>query len=229
VAKEGTVVSLGEAREFTVAEALVWAAATGSTFAARAALVARPLTKSGSMLCVIRRIVAESKAHTKFDSFTAVKFLKHPLFSGGPVPKLEKGKRKVYAPASAGASTDLPLDDAPAAKRPASNLVQEARHALTAHAGDARAHAHIVELHNEEMAQNAEARQLARALRESAEAEEERDWADTFAQFDPDGDGALDHEELVALLRMEESAGGLGAEDEGGVEHLLDLGKLEKG
>ena len=111
------------------------------------------------------------------------------------MPKqLEKAKSKKRASSSgaaAGASTSLALatvDDAPAAKRPA-NPLREAELAMNAPAGDFRANEYYAWVAaDEEVARRAEARQLAQAQNESAE---EYEWADTSAQFDYDGDGAL--------------------------------------
>jgi hypothetical protein len=53
----------------------------GPECAARAALVARPLTPPGSACSAIRRIVEFSNARVDFDDATATKFLMYPMFS----------------------------------------------------------------------------------------------------------------------------------------------------
>jgi hypothetical protein len=122
------VVSLGEERVFTAGEAIVWAAALGPSCAARAALVARPLTPPGGLRCAIRRIVESSKARTDFDDAMAAKFLSHPLFSGCTNwPKFERVKRKKrVASGSVNSAVDLENEDgdSPAAKHP-TNLLRE--------------------------------------------------------------------------------------------------------
>ena len=70
---------LGKERVYTAGEAIVWAAALGSECAARAALVARPLTLPGGVGSAICRIVKSSKAKVTFDDVSATKFLMHPL------------------------------------------------------------------------------------------------------------------------------------------------------
>ena len=86
--------------------------------------MARPLTKPGNIRSVIGKVCAASKAHSKFDDAAASKFLKSPLFSGCPMPKLEKGKGKKRAAcvpaASVATAVDLRDDevDAPVAKKP---------------------------------------------------------------------------------------------------------------
>ena len=82
------VVSLGEEHMFNAAEAIVWVAAAGLEVATRVAAVARPLTKPGNIRPVIGKVCTASKAHSKFDDAAASKFLKSPLFSGCPMPKL---------------------------------------------------------------------------------------------------------------------------------------------
>ena len=70
--------------------------------------MARPLTKPGNIRSVISKVCTASKAHSKFDDAAASKFLKSPLFSGCPMPKLEAAKTtKKRAPPSvaSGAST----------------------------------------------------------------------------------------------------------------------------
>jgi hypothetical protein len=109
---------------YTAAEAIVWAAALGPECAARAALVARPLTPPSGVRSVIIRIVAASKVKFQFDDVSATKFLMHPLFSGCTNwPKLENGKGKKRAANVPAASVATAVDledegDAPVAKKP---------------------------------------------------------------------------------------------------------------
>ena len=175
-------VSLGEEHMFTAAEAIVWVAAAGLGVAARAAAVARPLTNPASIRPVIFKVCASSKVKVIYNDVSAGKFLKGFLFSGGPMPKLERARGKAKAtkkrapPSGAsGASTSAPLvleSDAPAAKKPYS-IWHEAAYALDARPGDPRVLAHNIAMHNEELAQRAAALELAETLRESA-AEQER-------------------------------------------------------
>jgi hypothetical protein len=139
-------VSLGKEHMFTAAEAIVWVAAAGLEVAARAAAVARPLTNPNKIRPLIRKVSVASKVKVIYDDAAADKFLKCPLFSGGPMPKLEsaRGKAKTTkkrAPPSgapAGASIDAPLDlesDPPVAKKPY-NILHEASYAMDAPGGD---------------------------------------------------------------------------------------------
>jgi hypothetical protein len=140
---------------FTAAEAIVWVAAAGLEVAARAAAVARPLTNPKKIRPLIRKVSVASKAKFIYDDAAADKFLKCPLLSGGPTPKLEsaRGKAKTTkkrAPPSgaSGASTSSPLDldlesDAPVAKKPY-NILQEGSYATDAPAGDRRVLAHNI-------------------------------------------------------------------------------------
>jgi hypothetical protein len=69
----------------TASEATMWAAALGPAFAARAALVAIPLTPSpppGGVRSVIFPITKSSKVTFKYGDVKATKFLMRPLFSG---------------------------------------------------------------------------------------------------------------------------------------------------
>jgi len=139
-------VSLGKEHMFTAAEAIVWVAAAGLEVAARAAAVARPLTNPNKIRPLIRKVSVASKVKVIYDDAAADKFLKCPLFSGGPMPKLEsaRGKAKTTkkrAPPSgapAGASIDAPLDlesDPPVAKKPY-GILHEASYAMDAPGGD---------------------------------------------------------------------------------------------
>jgi hypothetical protein len=87
-------VSLGKEHMFTAAEAIVWVAAAGLGVAARAAAVARPLTNPNNIKPVISRVSVASKVNVIYDGAAADKFLKCPLFSGGPMPKLESARGK---------------------------------------------------------------------------------------------------------------------------------------
>jgi hypothetical protein len=78
------------------------------------------------------------------------------LFSGCTNrPRLEKGKGKEYAAGvpAASVATAVELRDeegsAPPAKCPNRSLLEEAVHAMDALAGDPRANAYYMELHNE--------------------------------------------------------------------------------
>jgi hypothetical protein len=151
---------LGKQNEYTAGEAIVWAAALGPACAARAALVAKPLTPPGGVRSVICRIVDSSKATFEFDDVTATKFLMHPMFSGCTNwPRLEKGngKKRAAGVPAASVATAVGLGGeeggAPPAKRPNSSLLEEAVCAIGALAGDLRANAHNIELHNEDVAQ----------------------------------------------------------------------------
>jgi hypothetical protein len=53
-------VSLGKERMFAASEAIVWAAALGTEFAARVAAVARPMTNPNNIKPVISRVPAGS-------------------------------------------------------------------------------------------------------------------------------------------------------------------------
>ena len=87
-------VSLGKEHMFTAAEAIVWVAAAGLEVAARAAAVARPLTNLNNIRPLIRKVSVASKVKVIYDDAAADKFLKCPLFSGGPMPKLESARGK---------------------------------------------------------------------------------------------------------------------------------------
>jgi hypothetical protein len=108
---------------------------------------------------VICRIVKSSKATFKFDDVTATKLLMHPMLSGCTNwPRLEKGKGKKRAAgvpaASVATAVDLEGEEggAPSAKRFNSSLLEEAMYVMDALAGDPRANAHYMELHNENVA-----------------------------------------------------------------------------
>jgi|AntAceMinimDraft_5_1070358.scaffolds.fasta_scaffold105706_1 hypothetical protein len=92
---------LGKEHVYTAGEAIVLAVALGPACAARAAMVARPLTPlpfPGGERSAICRIAESSKVKFKFYDATATKFLMHPLFSGCiNWPRLEKGKGKKRA------------------------------------------------------------------------------------------------------------------------------------
>jgi hypothetical protein len=91
-ASDLSAVFLGKQHVYTAGEAIVWAAALGPACAARAALVARPLTPPGGLCSAICRIVESSKAKFKFDDVTVTMLFTHPLFSGCTNwPRLEKG------------------------------------------------------------------------------------------------------------------------------------------
>ena len=108
--------------------------------------MARPLTNPNNKRPLIRKVSAASKVKVIYDDAAADKFLKCPLFSGGPMPKLEsaRGKAKTTkkrAPPSgapAGASIDAPLDfesGPPVVKKPY-NILHEASYAMDAPGGD---------------------------------------------------------------------------------------------
>jgi hypothetical protein len=106
----------------------------------------------------LRRIAESSKTTSKF----ATKFLMNPMFSGCTNwPKPEKGKVKkrvaVVPAASVATAVGLGREEggAPPAKRPNRSLLVEAVYALGALAGDPRANAHCMELHNEDVARRA--------------------------------------------------------------------------
>jgi hypothetical protein len=77
------------------------------------------------------------------------------------LPRLEKGKgekRAASVPAgSVATAVNLGGEEggAPPAKRPNSSLLEEAVYAMGALAGDPRANAHYMELHNEDVARRA--------------------------------------------------------------------------
>jgi hypothetical protein len=107
----------------------------------------------------ICRIAESSKVTFKFDDATATKLLMHPIFSGcNNWPRLEKGKCKKRAAgvpaASVATAVDLGGEEGGArpAKRPNNSLLEEAMYAKDALAGDPRANAHYMELHNESVA-----------------------------------------------------------------------------
>jgi hypothetical protein len=84
VASDLSAAFLGKQHVCTAGEVVVWAAALGPACAARAALMARPLTPW--------RIAESSKATFKFDDATATMFFRHFLFSGcNNLPRLERG------------------------------------------------------------------------------------------------------------------------------------------
>jgi hypothetical protein len=111
---------------------------------------------------VICRIVKSSKVAFKFDDVTATKLLMHPIFSGCTNwPRLEKGKGKKSAAGVPAASVATAVDlggeegGAPPAKHFNRSLLEEAMYAMGALAGDPRANAHNMELHNENVARRA--------------------------------------------------------------------------
>jgi hypothetical protein len=119
----------------------------------------RPSTPSGGVRSAICRIAKSSKVIFKFDDVTATKFLMHPMFSGCTNwPRLEKGKGKKRAAGVTAASVATAVDlegkegGAPPVKRPNSSLLEEAVYAMGAFAGDPRANALYMELHNEDVA-----------------------------------------------------------------------------
>ena len=59
---------------------------------------------------VIGKFLAAHKAHNMFDDPAARKFLKSLLFSGCPMPKLEKGKGKKRAASVPAASVATAMD-----------------------------------------------------------------------------------------------------------------------
>jgi hypothetical protein len=80
------------------------------------------------------------------------------LFSGCTnLPSLEKGKGKKRAAGVPAASVAAAVDlgRRPPAKRSDSSPLEEAVYAMDALAGDPRANAHYMELHNEDMARHA--------------------------------------------------------------------------
>ena len=77
---------------YTAGEAIVWAAALGPACAARADLVARPLTPPGGARSAIYRIVESSKATFKFGDVTATKFLMHLSQRLHQLAKARKGQ-----------------------------------------------------------------------------------------------------------------------------------------
>ena len=96
---------------YTAGEANVWAAALGPACAARADLVARPLTPPGVVRSAICRIVESLKTTFKFDDVAATEFLMHPLFSGCTNwPRLEEGKGKKRAAGVPAASVTTAVD-----------------------------------------------------------------------------------------------------------------------
>jgi hypothetical protein len=111
----------------------------------------------------IRRIAESSKSRTDFGDVAATKFLMKPLFSGCTNwPRLEKGKGKKRAAGvpAASVATAVDLGDeegcgAPPTKRSNSSLLEEAVYAMKALAGDPRANAHYMELHNDDVARRA--------------------------------------------------------------------------
>ena len=114
---------------YIAGEAIFWAAALGLAWAARAAMVARPLNPPGGLRGVTCRIVESSKAPFEFGDVTATKFLMHLLFSGCTNwPRLEKGKGKKRAAGvpAASVATAVDLGDkesgAPLARRSNSSL-----------------------------------------------------------------------------------------------------------
>jgi hypothetical protein len=116
---------LGKQHVYTAGETIEWAASLGPACAARAALVAKPLTPRGGIRSAICRISESSKATLKFGTVTATKFLMHHLLSGCTNrPRLEKGmgkKRAAGVPAASVASAvDLGDEEGsePRAKRP---------------------------------------------------------------------------------------------------------------
>ena len=148
---------------YTAGEAIVLAAALGPACAARAALVARPMTPPpGGVRSATCRIVESSKVTFKFDDATATKILMHPMFSGCTNwPRLEKGKgkkRPVGEPAaSVATAVDLGGEEggAPPAKRFNSSLLEEAVYAMGALASDPERRRTNMELHNENVARRA--------------------------------------------------------------------------
>jgi hypothetical protein len=64
---------LDKEKVYTADEATLWAAALGPACAARADLVARPLTPLGGVRSAICRIAESSKAKFKFGDVTATK------------------------------------------------------------------------------------------------------------------------------------------------------------
>ena len=140
----------------------MWAVALGPACAARAALVARPLTPSGGLRSAICRIAESSKATFKFDDATATKFLMHPTFSGCTYwPRLDKGKGKKRAAGVPAASVATAVGlggeegGAPPAKRSNSSLLEEAVYAMDALASDPERTRTNMELHNENVARRA--------------------------------------------------------------------------
>jgi hypothetical protein len=175
------------------------------------------LTNPNNIRPLTRRVTVAPKAKVIYDDAAADKFLKCPLFSGGPMPELEsaRGKAKTTkkrAPPSgaSGASTSAPLDldlesGAPVAKKPC-NIFHEASYAMDAPAGDRRVLAHNIAMRNEELAQRAAALELARALRKSA-AEQERSERAAFTDFDVDGSGEIDLDEWKEFCGSIEGGG----------------------
>jgi hypothetical protein len=103
----------------------------------------------------ICRIVESSKGTFKFDDATATKLLIRSMFSGCTNwPRLEKGKGKKRAAGVPAASIATAVDlggeegGAPPAKRPNNSILEEAVYTMGALAGDPRASAHYMELHN---------------------------------------------------------------------------------
>jgi hypothetical protein len=150
---------LGKQHVHNAGEAVVWAAALGSSCAARAALLEKPLAPHGGVRSAICRIAESSKAKFNFDDATATKFLMHPLFSGCiNWPRLEKGKGKKRAASVLAASVDTAVDlgdeegGKPPDKRTNSSLLEEAVCAMGALAGDPRANAQYMEVHEEDVA-----------------------------------------------------------------------------
>jgi len=110
----------------------------------------------------ICRIFESFKVTFKFDDVPATKLLTHLIFSGcSNWPRLEKGKGKKRAAGMPAASvaTAVGLRDeeggAPPAKCSNSSLLEETVYAMDALAGDPRANAQYMELHNENVARRA--------------------------------------------------------------------------
>jgi len=82
---------------YTAGEATLWAAALGPVCAARATLLARPLTSPGGDFSAICRIVESSKATFKFGDIEVTKFFMHPFLAAARNwPRLEKGEEKKF-------------------------------------------------------------------------------------------------------------------------------------
>jgi len=73
--------------------------------------------------------------------------------------KKDKGKKRAAGVPAASVATAVDLGDeeggAPPAKHPNSSLLEEAVYAMSTLAGDPRANAHYMELHNEDVARRA--------------------------------------------------------------------------
>jgi hypothetical protein len=111
---------------------------------------------------VICRIAESSKVTFRFDDVTATKLLMHPMFSGCTNwPRLEKVKGKKRAAGVPAASVATTVDllgeegGASPAGRSNSSLLEEAMYVTGALAGDPRANAHYMELHNKNVARRA--------------------------------------------------------------------------